>query len=260
MTRGEDLYLKMLLSDGLMHADLHPGNILIDLLEDSKKRNKNDGSSGVGDYTGPNGARIVLVDAGMVASLSGEEQEHFVGLLESMGRGDGRSAAAHVLKFSTEQTCSGDAEKEAFSSSLEAFFSSQCRGYGTDIDLATVLRGVLGLVREHGVRIDVNYATLVMNALCLDGLAKAVLPHYNIMDAAAPLLRAHARYHGLASGSAFGRGFLQRVAIPLAMRRKARHDQGVSRRLARLGLDGSEEDGLTPEAEAMVRRLLTHKT
>ena len=29
MTRGEDLYLKMLLVDNLMHADLHPGNILL---------------------------------------------------------------------------------------------------------------------------------------------------------------------------------------------------------------------------------------
>lgn len=28
VTRGEDLYLKMLLQDGLMHSDLHPGNKL----------------------------------------------------------------------------------------------------------------------------------------------------------------------------------------------------------------------------------------
>jgi hypothetical protein len=27
--RGEDLYLKMLVEDNLVHADLHPGNILI---------------------------------------------------------------------------------------------------------------------------------------------------------------------------------------------------------------------------------------
>jgi len=29
LTKGEDLYLNMLLVDNLMHADLHPGNILI---------------------------------------------------------------------------------------------------------------------------------------------------------------------------------------------------------------------------------------
>ena len=29
VTCGEDIYLKMLIQDNLMHADLHPGNILI---------------------------------------------------------------------------------------------------------------------------------------------------------------------------------------------------------------------------------------
>lgn len=29
VTRGEDMWLKMVLNDGLLHADLHPGNILI---------------------------------------------------------------------------------------------------------------------------------------------------------------------------------------------------------------------------------------
>lgn len=30
VSRGEDVYLKMLLADNLMHADLHPGNLLLD--------------------------------------------------------------------------------------------------------------------------------------------------------------------------------------------------------------------------------------
>lgn len=29
VTRGEDMWLKMVLNDGLLHADLHPGNILV---------------------------------------------------------------------------------------------------------------------------------------------------------------------------------------------------------------------------------------
>lgn len=29
VTRGEDMWLKMVLNDGLLHADLHPGNVLI---------------------------------------------------------------------------------------------------------------------------------------------------------------------------------------------------------------------------------------
>ena len=49
--RGEDDYLKMLLVDNLMHADLHPGNIL---LQDQ-------------------GPKLVLLDVGMVARLARPE-------------------------------------------------------------------------------------------------------------------------------------------------------------------------------------------
>jgi len=216
VTRGEDLYLKMLLTDGLMHADLHPGNILVEY--DPK--------------TGAKDARITLVDAGMVASLKIAEQRNFVGLLVSMGRGDGKAAAQHVLSFSNDQTCVDPVTIAAFSDAMGKFFAEHCRGYGTGIELAGVLRGVLGLVREYSVRIDVNYATLIMNALCLDGLAKALLPDYNVMDAAAPLLRAYGRW-GVVTTSGVGKSVLNRLALPLAMVRKRRHDSAVSRRMRR---------------------------
>ena len=53
VTKGEDVYLKMLLADGLMHADLHPGNILLTYDKEAAAR----GDSNLN-------ARIVLVDAG----------------------------------------------------------------------------------------------------------------------------------------------------------------------------------------------------
>lgn len=52
--------------------------------------------------------RIVLVDAGMVAKLSDEERETFIGLLEALGEGNGARAASHVLNFSKTQTCQGE--------------------------------------------------------------------------------------------------------------------------------------------------------
>ena len=47
VTRGEDLYLKMLMVDHLMHTDLHPGNIIVE----------------------PNAPALVLVDAGARLSV-----------------------------------------------------------------------------------------------------------------------------------------------------------------------------------------------
>jgi aarF domain-containing kinase len=84
----------------------------------------------------------------MVANLRPSEQLNFVGLLYCMGQGDGGGAADHVLSFSHQQTCVGPQEVAAFRSAMAALFAESCRGYGTGIDLARVLRGVLGLVRR----------------------------------------------------------------------------------------------------------------
>eukprot|EP00929_Paragymnodinium_shiwhaense_P034682 TRINITY_DN18839_c0_g1_i1.p1 TRINITY_DN18839_c0_g1~~TRINITY_DN18839_c0_g1_i1.p1 ORF type:complete len:622 (+),score=106.69 TRINITY_DN18839_c0_g1_i1:63-1928(+) len=172
VNRGLDVYLKMLMADRLMHADLHPGNILIALGSDEPK--------------------IVLVDLGMVARLGHEEQMHFVGMIRALGYGDGRRAAEHVLNFVSqgdEQACVGE-QAEAFKEDTVQLFKRVCRGFGTDVDFGEVLRGVLALVRKHQVTISSSYATLVVNALCLDGMAVELAPEYNLLDGCASMMRA----------------------------------------------------------------------
>lgn len=171
VSTGEDLYLKMLLVDNLMHADLHPGNILIHLKKNGRPV-------------------LTLVDAGMVAKLTDMERTNFIGLLEAMGTGDGARAAGHVLGFSVTQTCTGE-DAVAFTKEMEEVFARYCRGYGTGVNMGVVLREVLAKVRKFHVRVDVNYATLLINLLCLEGLASALLPSYNILDRAKPLLAPH---------------------------------------------------------------------
>ena len=72
---------------------------------------------------------------------------------------------------------------------MKELFDQDCRGYGFDVNIGVALRGVLNLVRIHKITIDANYATLVMNCLCLDSMAHNLLPSYNILDGAKPLLR-----------------------------------------------------------------------
>ena len=135
----------------------------------------------------------MLIDAGMVARLRPTESKNFIGFLQAVGAGDGRRAARRVLGFSDVQTCE---TPESFAEDMAAFFRVSCRGYGTNVDFGEVLRGVLGLVRKHRVALDANYMTLVMNVLCLEGMARVLLPEYNVLDAARPLLTAHKRLPG----------------------------------------------------------------
>lgn len=64
--RGEDLYLKMLVEDGLMHADLHPGNILLDVADDQGRFDVR-ASTSSNSFEDRNSAvrrHLTLVDAG----------------------------------------------------------------------------------------------------------------------------------------------------------------------------------------------------
>jgi len=197
VTNGLSIYLKMLLADNLMHADLHPGNLLIDThatfhRRPSKKSSRTLRSGGNGPAVSnqlPENFRICLVDAGMVATLTDTEAINFIGLLSSLGEGDGASAAQFALRFSRNGNDMTAEQKEAFTCDMVVLFEEKCRGYGHQVDVGYVLRGVLGLVRKYRVRIDANYATLVVNALCIESLARRVCPNYNVLDSAQPLLQ-----------------------------------------------------------------------
>lgn len=123
----------------------------------------------------------------MIAVLNRDEQENFIGLLAAMGKGNALEAADYVLRFSSK-TRHSDENVFKFKEDMKLLFAKVCRGYGTGTDVGTVLRGLLRLLRDHKITIDANYATLVLNALCLDGLGGQILPMYNILDAAKPLL------------------------------------------------------------------------
>jgi aarF domain-containing kinase len=197
--RGEDVYLKMLLQDNLMHADLHPGNLLLRLP---------DGSDRGRAASHPT---LILVDLGMVAVLSRDEQRNFLGLLQAMGNGDGRAAARHVLRFADDQP---SVDAAGFEAEMAELFTRDCRGYGTAPDFGLIVRGVLCAVRNHRVRVGSNYMTLIINALCLDGMARALQPSYNTLDASRPLLQLHEKLPRP----------LFRVMLPLARFMKARID------------------------------------
>mmetsp|Transcript_38380 Transcript_38380/g.114962 ORF Transcript_38380/g.114962 Transcript_38380/m.114962 type:complete len:666 (-) Transcript_38380:315-2312(-) len=271
---GVSIYLKMLLLDNLMHADLHPGNLMLTVEEtdddddqeeeEDEEENENSASAVAKSKAQRRKSRgykghITLVDAGMVAQLDESETVNFIGLLSSLGEGDGRSAAEAVLRFSPDEDDDGAAaggddcgcdplpptssgglttkEKEAFARDMIKLFDEKCGGYGTNVDVGEVLRGVLGLIRDHRVRIDANYATLVVNALCIESLANRVCPSYNVLDGSKSLLRSFRKICQSKDGtvalchrSKFRKSLLQ-LGVPFLYLRKNLFDNNFFRRL-----------------------------
>ena len=57
-----------------------------------------------------------------------------------------------------------------------------------EIDIGTVLRNVLNLVRENQVQVDSSFTTLVLSIVLLEGLGRQLNPDLDIFKAALPML------------------------------------------------------------------------
>jgi len=185
VAEGQRIYTQMLLVDNFMHADLHPGNIL---LRNKLTAGGMDAGKVQSEIAEP---QFVLVDAGMVAELSTYEREAFVGFFNAMGAGDGAEAGRSVLAFGNGNADMTVSERSGFVDAMAALFADKCKGYGTGVNVGDVLRETLSLVRVHHVGIDANFATLVINALCIEGLAQQLTPEACLLDEVGPMLRAH---------------------------------------------------------------------
>ena len=105
------------------------------------------------------------------------------------------------------------------------------------MDVGEVLRGILGLVQKHKIRIGANYATLVVNVLCIESMAKKLVPTYNVLDAAKPLLSAYRRLCVYHPESRF-RKTLFKAWMPVAKAMKGRNDRRFFRNLKGVVKDG----------------------
>lgn len=225
------------------HADLHPGNIMLDIHEDHPR---DESFSAVEppsralvpvgiDHALKESLCVCLVDAGMVAQLTDEESANFIGILCSLGEGDGKFAAECALRFSKENSKLTQEARQAFIDDIILVFKERCHGYHTNVDVGHVLRGILSMIRKHGIRIDANYATLVVNALCVESLARRVCPNYNVLDASKPMLKSYRRIAYTKAGVPIkvSHQAVKRTikrAMPLMNFRKGREDNAFFKR------------------------------
>ena len=102
---GLNGFLEMLFHHNYIHADLHPGNIIV--------AKKPDGSP-----------RLVFLDTGMVTVLTDQQWHNFVELYAAVVAGDGEAAAHVMIDRAPRQACT---DREGFKQTI----TEVCSGRST---------------------------------------------------------------------------------------------------------------------------------
>ncbi|KAI4368187.1 hypothetical protein MLD38_016773 [Melastoma candidum] len=172
---GTHALLKMLLVDNFIHADMHPGNILVRVAKSDSSRKKLFKSK----------PHVVFLDVGMTAELSKSDRVNLLEFFKAVARRDGKTAAECTLRLSKRQNCPNP---EAFIKEVDQVFSFWGTPEGDKIHPADCMQDLLERVRRHRVNIDGNVCTVLVTTLVLEGWQRKLDPGYDVMHTLQTLL------------------------------------------------------------------------
>ncbi|XP_021861015.1 ABC1 family protein YPL109C, mitochondrial isoform X2 [Spinacia oleracea] len=165
---GSHALLKMLLVDNFVHADMHPGNILVRVNERTP-----------GKQIFESRPHVVFLDVGMTAELSKRDRVNILEFFKAVALRDGRTAAQCTLELSKHQNCPNPG---AFIKEVEKQFDSWGSPESCTLHAADCMQQLLELVRHHKVNIDGNVCTVIVTTMVLEGWQRKLDPDYNVLD------------------------------------------------------------------------------
>ncbi|KYR01542.1 putative protein serine/threonine kinase [Tieghemostelium lacteum] len=208
---GLNAYMQMMLIDNFIHADLHPGNVMVRSPQDLSTNdrslvtswnfiNRNIYSSvEKSQWSKPwfefdlikpiltKPPKLVLLDVGLVTQLTKSDNAHFKELFTEVLKGNGKAGAELIIKYSREAQCT-EQEMYEFKEKLGHIFNAVQNSKISEVHIGHLMGDVLSLVREYHVKIESNFATLVMGTIILEGLGKQLDPNLSLLKAAIPFL------------------------------------------------------------------------
>ncbi|CAI0375518.1 unnamed protein product [Linum tenue] len=173
---GTHALLKMLLVDNFVHADMHPGNVLV--------RPMDTGTSSPPLF-GPK-PQVVFLDVGMTAELCRRDRINLLEFFKAVAIQDGRTAAECTLRLSKKQHCPDPSTFIEEVDKLFSFWDSSLDGKA--FQPADCMRQLLESVRRHKVNIDGHVCTVIVTTLVLEGWQRKLDSTYNTLRTLQTLL------------------------------------------------------------------------
>lgn len=158
---GANIVLKMVLEDGLFHADPHPGNL----------------------FYLPDG-RIAVIDFGMVGHVSAQRRGQIARLLYGLVAQQPEDVADILMDWAGE----ADVDEARLQADIDEMID-QYRGVPLkDLRMGQMLLGVSALLREHALVLPGDLALMVKAFLTLEGLGRLLDPGFDMAGEARPFL------------------------------------------------------------------------
>jgi len=164
--------LKMIFEDGFVHADLHPGNM----------------------FVSPTGA-LVLIDLGLVGELTPEQMKTFRSFFLAWAQRDGDEMAHLMYRLSDSHHCALSESEDAYERYRAAIIEFVGRYWGKrlgDVHVGRVLMDLLGILREHNVRMSAVFTTINIAIAVTEGIGKQLDPELDLMQEALPFFMGQA--------------------------------------------------------------------
>ena len=160
--RGVDVFLKMILIDGLFHADPHPGNVF---------------------YLPGN--RIVVIDFGMVGRLSPQRRRQVVDLLAGLAR----MAEEPMLDVLLDWAGEGYVDEAKLAADVNELVFDLEGVPLKDIRIGAAIRQFAAIVREHSIVLPSDLSLMFKTLITLEGLGRQYDPDLHIVQHLSPLVK-----------------------------------------------------------------------
>ncbi len=164
--RGVEIFFTQVFRDNFFHADMHPGNIFVDVKD-------------------PRHPRYVAVDFGIMGSLTDADQLYLAqNLLAFFNRDYRKVARLHLESGWVPADARLDELEAAFRGVSEPIFE---RPFG-EISFATLLLKLFRTGRRFGMEVQPQLVLLQKTLLYVEGLGKQLYPDLDLWTTAKPFL------------------------------------------------------------------------
>ena len=169
--RGAHAVLKMIVEDGLFHADPHPGNVF---------------------YLPEN--RIAFIDFGMVGRLSPVRRGELLKLMLGLVQRDPAAVGDVLIEWADGNA---KVEEATLGADIDTFVDTYHGVPLAQLSLASMLSDVTGILRKHRLVLPSDLALLIKAFISVEGMGRNLDPEFHMAEQALPLLRRalRARYH-----------------------------------------------------------------